>query len=125
MTQKSFTSFLFIVIFVTIANHSSATGNHELSSVDNHYNVSATTTPDEPVRADMSQPIIPAARPIVPHEHKSESPKMEELAHIHHFHKERVKKIKRHHKKFWLLSKLFIIVCHLLLLICAYMHVTH
>jgi hypothetical protein len=125
MTQNFFISFLFIVIFVMIADHSSASGNHELSSVVNHYNISAMTTPDEPVHTDRSQPMIPSAKPIVPNEHKSDSPKMEELAHIHHFHKERVKKIKRHHKKFWLVSKLFIIVCHILLLICAYMHVTH
>lgn len=51
--------------------------------------------------------------------------KSEELAHIHHFHKERVKKLKRHHKKFWMLTKIILIICHLLVLACAYSHLTH
>ena len=49
----------------------------------------------------------------------------EELAHIHHFHKERVKKIRRHHEKFWIVAKVLLVVCHVVLLICAFLHVAH
>jgi hypothetical protein len=56
---------------------------------------------------------------------KHQKPVTEELAHIHHFHKERVKKIKRHHKKYWALSKLILILCHLALLVIAYLHLSH
>lgn len=56
---------------------------------------------------------------------KSHTPAMDETAHIHRFHKERVKKIKKHHSKYWLLSKLLLILCHLALLVIAYLHATH
>ena len=55
----------------------------------------------------------------------SHTPTMDETAHIHRFHKERVKKIKKHHSKFWLLSKLILIVCHISILVIAYLHATH
>ena len=63
--------------------------------------------------------------PVKEKEEKTTPPKIEELAHIHHFHKERVKKMKRHHKKFWLLSKLLLAICHLLILALAFIHLTH
>ena len=73
---------------------------------------------------DMSQTAIPVTQPEE-HSKKPHVLKMDELAHIHHFHKERVKKLKRHHKKCWVLSKLILILCHLVLLVCAFMHFAH
>ena len=55
----------------------------------------------------------------------SHTPTMDETPHIHRFHKERVKKIKKHHSKFWVLSKLILIVCHISILVIAYLHATH
>ncbi|HEX7903545.1 MAG TPA: hypothetical protein VF487_06675 [Chitinophagaceae bacterium] len=55
----------------------------------------------------------------------SNTPTMDETAHIHRFHKERVRKIKKHHSKFWVLSKLILIVCHISILVIAYLHATH
>lgn len=49
----------------------------------------------------------------------------EELPHIHKFHKERVRKIGRHHPKCWFLSKVLLFVCHLLVLYLAYEHLSH
>ena len=77
--------------------------------------------------ASEPMPQFPATRtlpPVAPAE-KAHTPKMEELPHIHHFHKERVKKVKRHHKKFWALSILILVLCHISILVMAYMHVTH
>ena len=76
------------------------------------------------VEQNMSQPPVPSAKQEEPFK-KPHLLKSEELAHIHHFHKERVKKIKRHHIKFWVMSKILIILCNLVLLVCAYMHLTH
>ena len=41
-----------------------------------------------------------------------------------YFHKERVKKVKRHHKKVWTISMLILVLCHISILVMAYMHVT-
>ncbi len=51
--------------------------------------------------------------------------KIEELGKIHRFHKERVKKSKRHPNKLWIIAKLVIISCQIALLIHAFMHLTH
>jgi hypothetical protein len=50
---------------------------------------------------------------------------MDETPHIHHFHKHRVKKLKRHHKKCWFVSQAIIIICQVVLLVLAFMHVAH
>ena len=75
----------------------------------------------------QSHTAIPVA-PVTQTEEHTKKPhllKTDELAHIHHFHKERVKKMKRHHKKIWMMSKILLILSHLVLLICAYMHSAH
>ena len=124
MTRQSFLSILISLTLMMVSVKSFSTGSHESTSAHSNYHSANRPTPDSPIDGDM-QPLIPAAQPVLPHGPKAEAPKSEELAHIHHFHKERVKKIKRHHKKFWILSKLLLIICHLLLLFVAYMHVTH
>jgi|GEM_PF-2064720 len=72
---------------------------------------------------EMPLPSSPATR-HEEHGRKIPVPKSEELPHIHHFHKERVRKSQRHHKKYWLLSKVILILCHLAILVIAYLHVT-
>ena len=68
-------------------------------------------------------PVTKTVPPVHPEE-KAHAPKIDELPHIHHFHKERVKKVKRHHKKVWSISMLILVLCHISILIMAYMHVT-
>jgi len=53
------------------------------------------------------------------------TPSMDELPHLHKFHKERVKKIKKHHSKLWILSKIIITLCHISILVIGFLHVTH
>jgi hypothetical protein len=70
-------------------------------------------------------PFIPAPLPEAPHGKPVKAPHMEELPHIHRFHKERVKKMKQHHGKCWVLSQAILVVCHLSMLYIAYLHLTH
>jgi len=52
------------------------------------------------------------------------APTMDETPHIHHFHKHRVKKLKRHHH-YWMASKVLLALIHGALLFIAYMHLVH
>ena len=63
--------------------------------------------------------------PEAPHGKPLKAPHMEEIPHIHRFHKERVKKIRQHHTKFWFLSQFIVVLCHLSMLFIAYLHLTH
>ncbi|HRE39273.1 MAG TPA: hypothetical protein PK977_09830 [Chitinophagaceae bacterium] len=55
----------------------------------------------------------------------SHVPSWDELAHIHHFHKNRLKKVRRHYSKCVFFSKLLLIICHAAILFVSYLHVTH
>jgi hypothetical protein len=67
---------------------------------------------------------LPAKGHEAPHG-KTHTPHLEELPHIHKFHKERLKKIRRYRSRYWLSSKIVLILCHLSLLLIAYLHATH
>ncbi|MEO6610575.1 MAG: hypothetical protein ABIT05_00530 [Chitinophagaceae bacterium] len=83
----------------------------------------AQSTPLPPVK---NMPALPAAEPFQPvQKAHGQVPSFDELAHVHRFHKGRVKKIKKHHKKYWAFSKLILVLCHIAILVIAYMHVTH
>jgi hypothetical protein len=85
--------------------------------------VKTTALPDHS-REAAKAPVFPAPHPKVPHG-KAHVPHMEELPHIHKFHKERVKKIRKHHGKYWLLSQIILALCHLSILVIGYLHATH
>jgi hypothetical protein len=110
--------FLFIIATSSSSDYKafSASVSHQTKAI-----TAKATTADAP---EMPMPALPAAA-RTEHERKSNGMKMEELAHIHHFHKERVKKVKRHHKKLWYVSKFLLIIIHIVLLVTAYMHMTH
>jgi hypothetical protein len=73
---------------------------------------------------DLHQPLEPISKQEEPVK-KPHLMKTEELAHIHHFHKERVKKEKYHHQAAYSVAKLILILCHISLLVVAYMHLCH
>jgi hypothetical protein len=125
MTQYKIIGIFITAIVMTISMNSNAASHRELSSAEKQINASAATTPVEPVHNSADIPLIPATHSSKSHDGKSQPPRAEELAHIHHFHKERVKKIKRHHEKFWFLSQVLLVICHLLILLMAYTHVFH
>jgi hypothetical protein len=126
MTRFFFISIFFLAMISMTSYSASASGNK--SSVTKK--ILKRIKPKEnstsfPVSKTI--PKVPAAKtvPPEPEEEKSHSSKTEELPHIHHFHKERMKKIKRHHKKCWALSMILLVICHLAILAMAYMHVAH
>jgi hypothetical protein len=123
MTRYIFISSFFLAIFLFIIATTANSDYKAFSASVSHHSKAITTkaTTDSP---EMPMPALPAAA-TSEHERKSTGMKMEELAHIHHFHKERVKKVKRHHKKIWTVSKVLLIIIHMVLLVTAFMHVTH
>lgn len=84
---------------------------------------------DKPVKSSTETPIkaAPSHHDAKPHgaAGKTNAPTMDETPHIHRFHRERVRKAKKHHTKLWLLTKILLVLCHVALLIIAYMHATH
>ena len=68
---------------------------------------------------------LPGLMGTKPPHHKMHVPVMEELAKVHRFHKGRVKKARRYGSHFWVSLKLLLVICHIALLVCAYLHVTH
>ena len=115
---------MFLVIFLLSSQAGFSTVKSSAVAAASQVSSGLMHTATDPVATDMALPIMPATKPEK-HAEKPHNPKLEEVAHIHHFHKERVKKMKRHHKKTWALSKLILVVCHIALLVMAYMHLTH
>jgi len=124
--MKHNSSFSFLIPGILLLSVSiSYAGNFKAASSDSKTKiVNLSTIGAESEIIDLPQPAVPVTRQEEPVK-KPQMQKTEELAHIHEFHKERVKKLKRHHKKFWILSKILLLISHLLLLVCAYMHLVH
>ena len=124
MTQKIVSSFIFLMIFSFASYTVNSVGNTAKSGIEKSDNQVKAQTSTDFTGSNNKMPVFPAPQPKVPHG-KLHAPHMEELPHIHKFHKERVKKIKKHHSKYWLLSKILIVLCHLSILVIAYLHATH
>ena len=124
MTHRTSSNIIFLMIF-SLATITVFTGDHKAKAKSETYSkeVNTQATSDYPA-TDKPMPVFPSPKPTVPHG-KANVPHMEELPHIHHFHKERVKKIKQHHTKFWMLSKVLVILCHISILVIAYLHAIH
>ena len=77
--------------------------------------------------SNASHPNAPssASTPADTHHGKAaRTPQMEELPHIHRYHRERVKK-RVHHGKLWFFARVLVVICHLSLLWIGYLHLTH
>jgi Na+/H+ antiporter NhaC len=125
MTRLIIICSLFLTLFAGASFTASANSNKSVTGTENVTKESNTGNHSEPA-ASKSVPNAPVTKTVPPvhPEEKGHTPKLDELAHIHRFHKERVKKVKRHHKKVWSLSMLILVLCHISILIMAYMHVT-
>lgn len=121
MTQKTLSGIIITMIF-SFASYSAFAGSHTISTDPANKEVKA--APADHSKAAEKAPVFPEPHPKVPHG-KAHVPQMEELPHIHKFHKERVKKIKKHHSKYWLLSQVILALCHLSILVIGYLHATH
>ena len=121
MTQQTLSRIIISIIIFLIIDNRSAAAYHGESSATNH--------PGQTMQVEQhdnggSSPVFPLDAPSVPHG-KMHTPQLEELPHIHKFHKERVKKMRKHHGKCWILSQLIIVLCHLSILLIGYLHLTH
>jgi hypothetical protein len=68
---------------------------------------------------------VPPAKHDSPHGPAAKAPQMDELPHIHRFHKQRLVKMTVHHGKLWFFTQVLIILCHLSILVIGYLHATH
>lgn len=126
MTRYFFFSILLLVLATGVSNHVFAKAAKQTSSaVANHHSQEQNESNALPLQAAAPKNSTRATAPEHSSEQKAHGPKLEEVPHIHHFHKERVKKVKKHHKKIWTLSQILLVLCHLALLVMAYSHITH
>ena len=124
MTHKTLSNIVFLMIFFLATIPVFADGHTAKAKSETYSNeVNTQATSDYPA-TDKQMPVFPSPAPKAPHG-KANAPHMEELPHIHKFHKERVKKSKKHHSKYWLLSQVILALCHLSILVIGYLHATH
>lgn len=121
MTQKKYFSFAFILVYILFSIAAKA-----------NTNTGKATSETQPVKTEKSSegaqgkhaPVSQEGHSKAPHG-KAHTPHSEELPDIHRFHKERVKKIKKHHSKCWFLSQVLLFICHASVLYISYLHVVH
>lgn len=121
MTRYFISSLLFLVIAGCITSKAFA-GNTQKMEQGNPVKESKATGMYQSMAGKTAG--LPGTHPETPHG-KTQAPHMEEVPHIHKFHKERLKKTRQHHSRYWLLSKLVLALCHLSILVIGYLHATH
>ncbi len=125
MTQKTLSSLIFTIVFsvatiTAVASGHPAKNATEQTSKEVKANPATEHSDDGkkmPVSTTDSHSKVPHGKSSVPH--------FEELPHIHKYHKERVKKIKKHHSKLWILSQALVVLCNISILIIGFLHATH
>lgn len=125
MTQRTLYSIVFTMIFSLSSYVALASDNTTKTATEQTSKEAKTTSVTDHSDAAKKMPAAAAdSHSKVPHG-KAHVPHMEELPHIHRFHKERVKNIKKHHSKLWFLSQALIVLCHLSILVIGFLHATH
>lgn len=125
MTHKIIICILLLVT-VSSGNNMASAGRTHVANAGTDMHISNSSSPAQQTTQNPHKLPLSAAHQNDAHHGKAmKVPHMEELPHIHRYHKERVKKLKAHHSKFWILSKMIVVICHLSLLWIAYMHLTH
>jgi hypothetical protein len=124
MTQRTFICGLFLALAFAISKPTTAGQSGFENGPELHKQIeksAAGTQPSSKIPMTAGQPHE------APHGHGKSArvPHMEELPHIHRYHKERVRKLRTHQGKCWILFKALVVLCHLSLLWIAYMHLTH
>lgn len=125
MTQKTLSSLIFTIVFTVATTTAVANGNQVKTSTEQSSKEVKNTTSTEhsddakkvPVSTSDSHSKAPHGKSSVPH--------FEELPHIHKYHKERVKKVKKHHSKLWFLGQVLVVLCNISILIIGFLHATH
>jgi hypothetical protein len=125
MTRYFIISISFLALCFLIPETAKTAGHNGLAATENVHGVSEENKTSADTDSEKNIPLFPASKGELPHGAKATAPHMEELPHIHRFHKERVKKIKQHHTRFWMLSKALVILCHISILVIGYLHAIH
>jgi anti-sigma28 factor (negative regulator of flagellin synthesis) len=124
MTQKTLSGIILTMVF-SLASYAAIAAGHtaKTHTATTSKEVKSNSASDQ-TDAGKKMPVSADSHSKLPHG-KAQAPHMEELPHLHKFHKERVKKIKKHHGKYWFLSQVIIVLCHLSILVIGYLHATH
>lgn len=122
MRQYFIQTVLLLAFVIACANNSFASASNA-----NNVNTSeqASKTAKQDVSAKASHSPVSAKSHMPVEKSHSNVPTWDELAHIHHFHQDRLKKIKRHFRKSVFLSKLLLFICHAAVLYISFLHLTH
>lgn len=122
MTRQITLKITLLISFFLLCQQTFNAANKSRSEVKINYmqilSAIGTHTPDIPP-IDLTNP----ANKLNPPKHHLS--RIDELGKVHRFHKNRVKKAKKHGEKFWFMIKLVLVACHIALLIHAFMHLTH
>lgn len=108
---------LFLLLATLAAAAKSASADAPLQSRENRVETSSHSNPEAPVKTAGSHG---AAHPHA----KATIPTWDELAHVHHFHRHRLKKLKKYYRKSLWMSKLLLLVTHAAVLFISYLHIT-
>jgi hypothetical protein len=121
MTQKKYFSIALIGVYILFSLAAKANTNTGKEAGETH---AVKTEKSAEAPQGKHGPVSQEGHSKAPHG-KAHTPHSEELPHIHKFHKERVKKIKKHHSKLWFLSQGLLFLCHAAVLYISYLHVIH
>lgn len=124
MTHRTSGKAISLLVFILISFTAAANNNAAERETGISKDVKTNTAASDHKETGKKTTALPDGHSKAPHG-KMNPPHMEELPHIHKFHKERVKKIKKHHSKYWLLSQVIIVLCHISILVIGYLHATH
>ncbi|HEX6190746.1 MAG TPA: hypothetical protein VFZ42_00210 [Chitinophagaceae bacterium] len=116
------------IIFISLYLMYTATANAVASTSKDHkkgIDIASITTDVKPARTGALPEMNVPEGTMRAISHKSHLMKIDELGKIHRFHKERVKKVKKHHSKLWIAATIIIVCCQIALLIHAFMHISH
>jgi|GEM_PF-1357690 len=125
MTRYFILTAILLVTLFTASNHVYGSINeaHTSKKAGHKGDSKATTAYDMTGKTSAHQQAAKGHHPVdKAHAHV---PSWDELAHIHHFHKGKLKKIRRHYKKCIFMTKLLLFICHAAVLFISYLHVTH
>ncbi|MDZ4795251.1 MAG: hypothetical protein SGI83_13305 [Bacteroidota bacterium] len=124
MTTKNLSGIIFTIVFILASFAAIAAGHNAGTPTETKSKELKRSTASDQHETGKKMPVSADSHSKLPHG-KVQAPHIEELPHLHKFHKERVKKIKKHHGKYWLLSQVIIVMCHLSILVIGYLHATH
>ena len=126
MTKYFICSILFLALFTGMSTTSSAgLGTITSATVSDQNSWQQNVPGKSGAEAPVKEVPMNAGQHTPVEKGHGHTPAIDETPHIHHYHKNRVKKLKRHHSKAWFLGQLLVVTCNLALFLMAYLHAAH